>query len=80
MANEAEIMDRLTTAQCLKNAHGHIAVAYAKVTDTGGSPERDRRVISETLDAVDWIRRALNHLDAALAQERGTDPSMPEEG
>lgn len=57
--------ERLTAALCLKNAHGHIATAYAQIEGVLDSPARRNRMARETLDAVDWIRRALEHMEKA---------------
>lgn len=67
MSDDRAIQERLMTAQCLKNAHGHIATAYAQLDDPYG-PGHARRVARETLDAVDWLRRALEHFDALLGE------------
>lgn len=62
--DEAQLHDRLSAVQCLKNAHGHIATAYAQIDGPlGNQPGRRARVVTETLDAVDWIRRALEHME-----------------
>ncbi len=63
--SDGEPMERLTAAQCLKNAHGHIATAYAQIGGKLDSPARRERMRHETLDAVDWIRRALEHMEKA---------------
>ena len=61
---ETELHERLTTVQCLRNAHGNIAKAYAQIEGTfPPGPEHRRRALRETLDAVDWIRRALEHAE-----------------
>ena len=56
------VEERLAAAQCLKNAHGHIATAYAQIDGEPDSPGRRNRMLCETLDAVDWIRRAIEHV------------------
>lgn len=62
----ADPAERLTAALCLKNAHGHIATAYAQIGNPVlDSPARRDRMVRETLDAVDWIRRALEHMEKA---------------
>lgn len=62
--NESATHKRLDAVGCLKNAHGHIAQAYAYLDgQIGAQPSRQRRAIRETLDAVDWLRRALERLD-----------------
>ena len=61
--SEHATQERLTAAQCLRNAHGHIARAYAQIDGNGMTPGHKARMIHETLDAVDWIRRALEHMD-----------------
>jgi hypothetical protein len=62
MPSPTEDMERFTAAQCLKNAHGHLAVAYSQIGTVLDSPARRERMVKETLDAVDWIRRALEHM------------------
>lgn len=61
--SEQELHERLRAEQCLRNAHGHIAHAYAAMGEPHLTPGHRRRVVSETLDAVDWIRRALESID-----------------
>lgn len=61
---EIALHERLTAAQCLRNAHGHTATAYAQIDNEAiFTPGRLRRAVRETLDAVDWIRRALEHME-----------------
>lgn len=60
--SESATQERLTAVQCLRNAHGHIAQAYAQIDGSGMGPGHRARMIKETLDAVDWIRRALEHM------------------
>jgi hypothetical protein len=61
--SEHDTQERLTAVQCLRNAHGHIAKAYAQIDGTGMTAGHRSRMVRETLDAVDWIRRALEHMD-----------------
>jgi hypothetical protein len=65
--SEATTLARLTAAQCLKNAHIHIATAYTQIDGKLDTPARRDRMVTETLDAVDWIRRALEHMSGARA-------------
>jgi hypothetical protein len=73
MVDEEQDWRRLRAEQCLKNAHGHIATAYAQFFP-GMSPAHLNRAVRETLDAVDWIRRACESMaaarDAAVAQAK----------
>ena len=72
--SDAALRERLTAAQCLKNAHGHIATAYAQIDGALDTPRRHSRMVRETLDAIDWIRRALEHIAAASDEtERSSD-------
>jgi hypothetical protein len=56
------VQERLTAVQCLRNAHKHIAVAYSQIDGNLMTPGNQARMVRETLDAVDWIRRALEHM------------------
>jgi hypothetical protein len=60
--DERVLVERLAAAQCLRNAHNHIATAYSQIDGTLHSPAHRDRMIHETLHAVDWIRRALEHV------------------
>ena len=68
--DEETTVDRLRAAQCLRNAHGHIAQAYARMDgEHAATPGHYHRVIRETLDAVDWMRRALESMDRLTGNE-----------
>lgn len=64
-ASENALYENLTAAQCLQNAHGHIATAYAQVGSGYVDHAHRHRALREALDAVDWIRRALEHMEKA---------------
>lgn len=63
MSDVGSTHERLTAALCLRNAHGHIATAYSQIGGELDTPGRRARALRETLDAVDWIRRALEHME-----------------
>lgn len=69
-------VERLAAVQCLKNAHGHIATAYSQIDGALDTPGRRSRMVRETLDAVDWIRRGLEHLAQSL--EDGIERKLAE--
>jgi hypothetical protein len=62
--SERALHERLEAARHLANAQGHIAQAYAQLSGVATSPQRRYRAVRETIDAVDWIRRALEHMEA----------------
>lgn len=64
--------ERREAARCLRNAHRNIALAYAQINGILVGPGRDDRMLRETLDAVDWIRRALEHMEKSRVA--GADP------